>query len=428
MTNIFSVLFFGLASMLAFTPQSGNAQAFNEALGTGALQSNTTGSYNVALGDYTLPVNTTGTSNTATGAAALFHNTTGNENTASGTTALFYNTSGYSNTANGVRALYQNTEGYYNTASGFRSLFSNHTGVYNTASGVNALWANSTGGGNTASGYLALYSNNGDYNTASGSNVLYSNSTGRYNTASGVDALYSNTTGSYNTAIGDSALSGNTTGSENIAVGDTAGNNLTTGSNNIDIGNQGVAGESNTVRIGTTGTQTAAYMAGIWGGNPGGGLSPVYVNSSGQLGAQASSRRFKKDIAEMDAVSEALLSLKPVTFHYKSDNTGTAQFGLIAEEVAKICPDLVVRDKDGEIYTVRYDAVNAMLLNEFLKEHHKVESQEAMIAQLQSAIERQAATTAQQHEQIQELTGGLQKVSAEIAASRPESQTALNNR
>jgi predicted ribosome quality control (RQC) complex YloA/Tae2 family protein len=169
-------------------------------------------------------------------------------------------------------------------------------------------------------------------------------------------------------------------------------------------------------------------MAGIWGGNPSGGLSAVYVNSLGQLSAVASSRRFKKDIAEMDAASAALLSLKPVTFHYKSDNTGTPQFGLIAEEVAEVNPDLVVRDKNSEIYTVRYDAVNAMLLNEFLKEHRKVESQEATIAQLRSAIERQAATTAQQHEQIQELTGGLQKVSAEIAASRPEPQTVLNNR
>ncbi len=201
------------------------------------------------------------------------------------------------------------------------------------------------------------------------------NSTGRYNTASGVDALYSNTTGNYNTAIGDGALGGNTTGSENIAVGDTAGNILTTGSNNIDIGNQGVAGESNTIRIGTTSTQTAAYMAGIWGGNPGGGLSPVYVNASGQLGAQASSRRFKKDIADMDTASEALLSLKPVTFHYKSDTEGTPQFGLIAEEVAKVCPDLVLHDKNGEIYTVCYDAVNAMLLNEFLKEHRQVRQQ-----------------------------------------------------
>ena len=195
---------------------------------------------------------------------------------------------------------------------------------------------NSTGTFNTASGDAALYSNNGYGNTASGASALYRNTTGSYNTASGLSALYYNTTGEENTASGDNALRSNTTGSYNIALGFFAGSNLTTGSNNIDIGNTGVAGESNTIRIGRTGTRAATYIAGIWGGNPGGGLSPVYVNSSGQLGAQASSRRFKKDIADMAAASEALLSLKPVTFHYKSDNTGTPQFGLIAEEVAKI--------------------------------------------------------------------------------------------
>ena len=214
-----------------------------------------------------------------------------------------------------------------NTASGYEALYFNN-GYQNTASGTFALHSNSTGEGNTASGYAALYSN----------------TTGDYNTASGTAALYSNTTGSYNIASGVSALSSNTTGSGNIALGVSAGNNLTIGSNNIDIGNSGVAGESNTIRIGTTGTQTATYMAGIWGGNPGGGLSPVYVNSSGQLGTQASSRRFKKDIADMAAASEALLSLKPVTFHYKSDTKGIPQFGLIAEDVAKVNPDLVVRD------------------------------------------------------------------------------------
>ena len=212
-----------------------------------------------------------------------------------------------------------------------------------------------------------------------------------------------------------SALSSNTTGNGNIALGVSAGNNLTTGSYNIDIGHVGAAGESNTIRIGTTGTQTATYVAGIWGGNPGGGLSPVYVNSLGQLGAQASSRRFKKDIADMGTTSEALFSLRPVSFHYKEEfeSKGIPQFGLIAEEVAKICPDLVVRDAKGEIYSVRYEAVNAMLLNEFLKEHRK--------------NEQQGATIARQQEQIEALSAGLQKVSAQIEAGKPTPQIVLNN-
>ena len=191
---------------------------------------------------------------------------------------------------------------------------------------------------------------------------------------------------------------------------------------------QGVAGESNTIRIGRTDSNGPTYIAGIWGGNPGGGLSPVYVNSSGQLGAQASSRRFKKDIATMDAASEALLSLKPVTFHYKSDDTGTPQFGLIAEEVAKVNPDLVVRDKNGEIYTVRYDAVNAMLLNEFLKEHHKVQEQQATISELKSTVAQQQEGMRAFAATLRDQASQIQKVSAHIEASRPEPQTALNNR
>src|SRR3954452_3112684 len=433
--NILSALFLGLASLLAFTPQSGNAQIFNENLGTGALQSNTTGSYNVALGDYTLPVNTTGTSNTATGTAALFYNTTGNENTADGTTSLFYNTTGYSNTANGVRALYQNTTGFYNTASGFRSLFSNHTGNYNTASGVNALWANSTGEYNTASGFEALYFNNGGYNTANRVHALYSNTNGFSNTASGAGALQNNTTGGSNTAIGDFALISNTMGGFNIALGEYAGAAIITGSHNIDIGHQGEAtGESNTIRIGTTGTQIATYMAGIYGSLAQDG-TPVYVNSAGRLGTSPSSRRFKKDIADMDSASEALLALRPVPFHYKEefDSKRIPQFGLVAEEVAKICPDLVVRDSKGEIYSVRYEAVNAMLLNEFLKEHRKVERQEATMTQLKSAIAQQDATIAQQQKETNALVARfdeqalqIRKVSHQLELNRPAPQLTSN--
>ncbi len=456
MKNIFSVLLLGLASLMAFTPQSGNAQTFNEKLGTAALQSNTTGSYNVALGDYSLPANTTGTSNTATGAAALFYNTTGNENTASGTTSLFhnttgssntasgvnallnnttgnentasgvntlrFNTTGYSNTASGVRALYQNTEGFYNTASGFRSLFSNHTGNYNTASGVNALWANSTGGYNTASGFEALYFNNGGYNTANGVHALYSNTNGFSNTASGAGALQNNTTGGNNTAIGDFALISNTIGAFNIALGDYAGAAIITGSHNIDIGHQGEAtGESNTIRIGTTGTQIASYMAGIYGSVAQDG-TPVYVNSAGRLGTGPSSRRFKKDIADMGTASEALLALRPVTFHYKEefDRQGIPQFGLVAEEVAGICPDLVLRDGKGEIYSVRYEVVNAMLLNEFLKEHRKIQQQEATMTQLTSTVAMQEAAIAQQQKDFQSAVAQQQKETKALVARLDE--------
>ncbi|HEV8419264.1 MAG TPA: tail fiber domain-containing protein [Candidatus Udaeobacter sp.] len=468
MKAISSVLFLGLVSLLAFSAQSGNAQVFNEKLGTGALQSNTTGSYNVALGDYTLLSNTTGSSNAATGTAALFYNATGNENTASGTTALFYNTTGYSNTASGVRALYQNTEGFYNTASGFRSLFSNHTGNYNTASGVNALWANSTGTSNTASGYEALYFNNGNENTASGTSALYYNTTGYSNTASGVRALYQNTQGFYNTATGFRslfsnnmgsfntasgvnalwansagnentangyyALYSNTTGSDNIALGYGAGADLTTGSNNIDIGNPGVAGESNTIRIGLPDLLPTIYIAGIYGSVATNGTQ-VYVNSDGRLGTGPSSRRFKKDIADMDMASQVLLSLRPVSFHYKEefDSKGIAQFGLVAEEVAKISPDLVLRDGKGDIYSVRYEAVNAMLLNEFLKEHRKVEQHEVNMTHLQSTVAKQEAIIAQQQKESKVLAERLdqqalqiRKVSDQLELSRPAPQLTSN--
>src|SRR5205823_4371047 len=187
------------------------------------------------------------------------------------------------------------------------------------------------------------------------------------------------------------------------------------------IGNFEVAGESGAVRIGTTGVHTTTYLAGIAGQTVGDGGSTCYVDNAGKLGVFLSARRFKTDIADMGNVSEALLALRPVTFHYKPelDKTGIPQFGLVAEEVAKVSPDLVTHDAKGELSTVRYEAVNAMLLNEFLKEHRKVESQEATITQLKAAAERQAATTAQQHEQIEALTAGLQKVTAQIEAGRP---------
>src|SRR5207247_5526168 len=205
--------------------------------------------------------------------------------------------------------------------------------------------------------------------------ALHNNTTGYHNTANGSYALYSNTTSNSNTAESYQALQNNT-GSDNTGLGVNAGLNLTTGSQNIDIGNSGVAAESNTMRIGRAANQTRAFIAGIRGVTTANANAvPVVIDSAGQLGTMSSSKRFKKEIKPMDQTSEAILGLKPVTFHYKSDSTGTPQFGLIAEEVAKVNADLVVRDDDGEIYTVRYEAVNAMLLNEFLKEHRRATEQ-----------------------------------------------------
>jgi len=205
----------------------------------------------------------------------------------------------------------------------------------------------------------------------------------------------------------------------------TAGIHLTTGNNNIDIGNQGVAAESGTIRIGTAGTQTGAFVAGIRGVTTvNANAVPVVIDSAGQLGTVSSSARSKKEIKPMDQTSEAILALKPVTFHYKRDKTGTAQFGLIAQEVAKVNPDLVVLDDDGEIYTVRYDAVNAMLLNEFLKEHRKVEEQDATIAQLKKDFR---TTVAELTARLKEQDLKIEKVSDQLELSKPAPQMVDNN-
>ena len=355
--------------------------------------------------------------NTAEGTDALFSLTTGSLNTALGYKALYSNTTGHHNTANGLQALFSNTTGYINTATGSNALYNNTTGSYNMANGPNALFNNTTGAENTANGFAALNHNTtGSENTANGCEALNYN-TGSYNTATGKDALHQNTTGGNNTAEGFKALSSNT-GSNNIGLGSNAGGSLTTGSDNIDIGNIGVAGESGKIRIGTVRTQSATFIAGIRGiTTVNANAVPVVIDSAGQLGTVSSSRRFKKEIKPMDQTSEAILSLKPVTFHYKSDSTGIPQFGLIAEEVAEVNPDLVLRDDNGEIYTVRYDAVNAMLLNEFLKEHRKVE-------QLKKNFESKLA---EQQRQIKALTSGLEKVSAQLETSKPAPQMVLNS-
>jgi Chaperone of endosialidase len=387
----------------------------NTAIGFDALFSLRIGSGNTAIGGSALFNNTSGNSNTANGWAALFNNTTGNDNTANGYAALGFNTTGFSNTANGFEALGLNTTGFSNTAVGTQALYSNTSANGNTAIGYQALGVNTTGFNNTADGFQALYYNTtGNKNTAHGGASLYFNTTGFSNTADGWAALYNNTIGINNTANGHNALFGNTTGSNNIALGHSAGRALTTGDNNIDIGNSGFAAESGTIRIGTTGTQTATFIAGISGFAVPGGVG-VIVGTNGKLGTVVSSERFKDAIKPMDKASEAILALKPVSFRYKKelDPAGIPQFGLVAEQVEKVNPDLVGRDADGKAYTVRYEAVNAMLLNEFLKEHRKVEEQGTMIAR--------------QQKQIEALTAGLQKVSTRLELSKSAPQTALKN-
>jgi Chaperone of endosialidase len=269
--------------------------------------------------------------------------------------------------------------------------------------------------GNTAEGIEALSSNTtGQANTAIGVGALYKNTTGVGNTAIGMAALGSNTTGFSNTAIGARALL-NTTGNYNVALGDSAGEFLSTGDNNIDIGYDvsGVAGESNTIRIGNKNI-SATYIGGI-SGQPAARGVPVVVDSNGKLGTMTASARFTDEIRPMDKASEAILTLKPVSFRYKKevDPDRARQFGLVAEDVAKVNPDLVVRDRDGKPFAVRHEAVNAMLLNEFLKEHRKNEEQEATITR--------------QQKQIEALTAGLQKMSAQLEVSKPAPQTVLND-
>ena len=335
-------------------------------------------------------------------------------NTAEGQNALLSRTTGTFNTAIGFFSLRALTTASFCTGLGAGTLLANTAGE-NTATGAGALLSNTTGSGNTADGAFALLSNaTGFRNAATGRFALFNNTTGSFNTAHGVDALYSNTAGDGNTANGLSALAFNTTGAFNIALGTSAGQNLTTGDRNIDIGNLGVANEGNTIRIGTTGDQSATYIAGIAGQTVGAGGSTCYVDNDGKLGVFLSAHRFKTDIADMATASEAILALRPVTFHYKPelDKTGIPQFGLVAEEVEAINPDLVTRDKEGKVTTVRYEAVNAMLLNEFLKEHRKNQQQEATIARLEK--------------QIEVLAEGLQRVSAELESATSAQQVAFN--
>jgi hypothetical protein len=314
------------------------------------------------------------------------------------------------NTAEGQNALLNLdvNGGLANTAVGWFALSNNIDTDFNTAVGAGSLLFNQESS-NTAVGAATLLSNDQGYeNTAVGVAALLNNTTGFHNTAIGDHALNSNSTGSANTAIGRNALS-STTGSSNIALGQSAGLNVSTASDVICLGSLG-QNVSHTCFIGNVRGATTEQNNAV----------PVLIDSAGQLGTISSSRQFKKEIQPMDTASEAILALKPVTFHYKSDKTNRPEFGLIAEEVAEVNPHLVVRDENGEIYTVRYDAVNAMLLNEFLKEHRKVQELEANDAEQQKEIKALVATVKEQAAQIQ-------KVSAQLELNKPVPQVAENN-
>jgi hypothetical protein len=336
--------------------------------------------------------------NTATGSRALFSNTTGNSNTAAGAGALTENTTGGANTAVGISALSQNTTADDNTAIGAVAPFDNTTGTQNTAVGSSALHDNTDGPNNTAIGFRALTGN----------------TTGGGNAAIGSYALEDHTEGDFNTAIGFRALGANTSGNNNTALGTTAGFDIT-GSGNVCIG-QGVSGQG--------GVSDTTWIRNVYSSVA--TARQVYVNSDNKMGTLSSSRRYKEDVKPMDTASETLFALKPVTFRYKKeiDRSRALSFGLIAEEVAHISPDLITRDEEGQPQTVRYEAINAMLLNEFLKEHKRVQEQQATISQLKQDLQ---ATAARQQKQIEALTAVLLKVSAQLELSKPAPQTVLNH-
>jgi hypothetical protein len=379
----FTAILLGVACF-ALLPRAqaadGGLPNFNTAEGDNALFSVTTGSANTAVGWFSLWLTADGSFNTAVGAGSLLENTSGNDNTAFGAAALLFNTTGGDNIAVGAAALENNIDGSDNNAVGSFALFANTSGFFNNAHGRSALTAN----------------------------------TNSENNAFGDLAMESNTTGASNTAIGDDALRNNVDGSFNVAVGDEAGTGLGASVNNCIAINVPGAGPfavlDNTCFIGSIFDQPVSDV---------GTQEAVFVDQFNVVGITASSRRFKHDIQPMDKASEAILALKPVTFKYNADKNGRTQYGLIAEEVATVNPDLVVQHKDGEISTVRYEQVNAMLLNEFLKEHKKVQSLETTIAQQQKGMDVLTA-------QLKEQAAQIQKVSAQLEVNKPAPQVVTN--
>jgi hypothetical protein len=316
-------------------------------------------------------------------------------------------------------------------------LFGNTVGFENTAIGKNALWLNDNGSQNVAVGVDALVNaGSGSYNTAVGHSALSSDTVGTDNTAVGLQAMFSNDTGIQNTAVGNAAMAGNMAGISDTAIGFGALAN-STGSGSIAMGFQAgskVGSSTNVIAIGSPGddVDNSTWIGNIYGvTTQSGTTAQVIVSENGQLGTVASSERFKRDIATMEKASEAILSLRPVTFRYKTDTKGTPQFGSISEEVAKVNPALVLPDKQGKPYTVRYDAVNAMLLNEFLKEHRRVEELKSAMAQerrdFEAAIVQQQKTTEALVARLNEQEAWIQKVSAQVEMRKSGSQMLVEN-
>ena len=372
----------------------------NTAVGLNALRANTTGDFNSALGVNALRFNGLGSNNTALGFQALFVNTA-SSNTAVGVNALSHNTTGGGNSAVGQGALGSNTSGVRNAALGFQALAA--------AGGANAT-------DNTAVGWKAAASNDNQFgNTAVGSQALLLNTDGALNTANGAFALLNNTAGSASTAVGFGALA-NATGGGNTAIGTLAGLNVGGATNVICIGDGvGGANVSGTTYIAGIGNTLQNFSAGV--------VDFVTIRfSDGRLGHSASSRRYKEDIKPMDTASEVLYQLKPVTYRYKKEfePTQNLDYGLVAEDVAKVDPKLAIRNEKGQIESVRYLAIYNMMLNEFLKEHRKVEELQVTLAQQQKGMEVLVA-------QVKEQAAQIQKVSAQVEMSKPAPKTVLNN-
>jgi Chaperone of endosialidase len=378
------------------TAMGGNALAWlttgyqNTGAGYGALQGVTSGYKNTAFGYVALASNGGGIDNAAFGSAAL-HLSTGSYNSAFGMDALYsLGADGTSyNTAVGSYAAYSSINGVANVAVGADSMYSNTTGESNTVVGYNAFYSSQTGSDNVAVGRDAMSSLDGIANTAVGDAALIGHTgySGNYNVAVGYDVLPNLYSSSYNTGVGSQALWSDTTGSNNIALGYQAGYNVTTGSNNIEIGNMGSSGDASVIRLGTQNIQTKTFIAGVYGTSVSG--NAVYVNSQGQLGVVVSSERFKTDIASMKD-PDKLSQLRPVTFHLKTDPKGPRQYGLIAEEVAKVYPALVVRDEHGRIDGVRYDELAPILLRKVQLHDEQLRDLRAQASEL-SELQRQLA-------------------------------------
>src|SRR6266487_194418 len=382
--------------LLPAPPPDGFYNGFNTAEGFGALFALTTGTFNTALGFKALNADTSGGSNTAVGGQALLHNNTGSFNTAIGENALVFNTGGSFNMALGQGALANNLTGNSNTAMGFQALNTNTTDN-NTGVGFQTLSGNISGGSfSTAVGFQADQVSNNNSNDAFGYQSLLNVTTGGFNVAMGVRTLNDLIDGSFNTAIGNNAGDGLVHGSFNLFLG------------------QGVFAGAATESFHT-------YIKNVYS-TPTGLARIVRVLPSGLLGTfEASARRFKDDIKPMDKASEVILALKPVTFHYKKemDPQGTLMYGLVAEEVEKVIPEMVTHDEKGQIDGVRYESINMMVLNEFLKEHQKVQELEATVAQQKKGMELLAA-------QLKEQAALIQKVSAQVEMSKPAPTVVAN--